>query len=210
MNATVWFDALKIRKVENAILAPREQQLIAVFGLDEFDSVNYRNNVLSLCATLNSQLKKSMAKKIEFGDSIKPLLKDSSWFHRFFSQPTESGFCQQASLSASDLMLQFKIPTRHIHFQKEGVGFHQFIEYWHPYLGKWIIVDPYYGIGYHQDQELIGYNELVKLKERGITEADLILLDINRAEYNLEMLQIGWDSEWVRQSYDDDRITFAH
>ena len=71
-------------------------------------------------------------------------------------------------------------------------------------------MDTYYGVSYQKDHQLIGSEDLMTLKETGITEADLVMLDINRAEYDLEQLQIGWESDWMVQFYGDERVTFAH
>ncbi len=171
INASVRFDHFRIRKVDEVSLERESQDLLDALGLEDFDSVNYHNNVLSVCATVNQQLKMPKAVRIKFGNRIEPLLTDSSWFNRFFSEPSQSAYCQQASLSVSDLLLQFRIPTQHIHFVDDGVGFHQFIEYWNPYMQRWIIVDPYYGIGYHKNHQLIGYEELIEIKKKGVSEA---------------------------------------
>ena len=47
---------------------------------------------------------------------------------------------------------EFNIPTRAVHLQDDSkTGFHQFLEYWNPFLEKWVVIDPYFSFRYRNE-----------------------------------------------------------
>lgn len=62
-------------------------------------------------------------------------------------------YCQRSSLSLQEILTnEFNIPTRAIHLQDGAqTGFHQFLEYWNPFQGKWIVIDPYFSFRYRNE-----------------------------------------------------------
>jgi hypothetical protein len=70
-------------------------------------------------------------------------------------------YCQKSALSLTEILTnEFNIPVRQIHMQKDGIGFHQFIEYWNPFANKWIIADPYFGMVYSKNDTLLNVSEI--------------------------------------------------
>ena len=95
---------------------------------------------------------------------------------------------------------------------EKNVGIHQFYEYWNPFLEKWIIVDPFYGINYvNNNQELIGYQELLKLlKANTLSTNNLNHVEIEKFYFNLEELKKGWNSQIKNLLFSDMRKTYPH
>jgi hypothetical protein len=67
------------------------------------------------------------------------------------------GYCQRSSLSLAEILTnEFNIPVRQLHMVFGTVGEHQFQEYWNPFAGRWIIIDPCFSVRYVKDNVLLG------------------------------------------------------
>ena len=72
-------------------------------------------------------------------------------------------YCQKSSLSLGEILTnEFNIPVRQIYMSIGGVGLHQFLEYWNPFAGKWIIIDPCFNIRYRKNGKLLGDEDIDK------------------------------------------------
>ncbi len=136
----------------------------------------------------------------------------SSYLQSYLALPikeTSKSYCVKSSNSAHDILGEFGLMTRQIHFyNKDDIPIHQCFEYWNPYLGRWIIVDPFYGITYvNNSNELIGFQELnILIKQNRLTADNLVHLDIQPFYFNLEELQSGWFKIKLGKS-GSDRVT---
>ncbi len=111
----------------------------------------------------------------------------------------ETAYCQKSSLSLDDLLRVFHIPTRQIHWQKECVGFHQFLEYFDKKTGRWKIIDPYYGISYRDSAgKLLGFEEIEQLKRRKkLAKHNILKINTGRLLYDEEEILDGWYSSSI-------------
>jgi len=186
--------------------------------LDSFDSLHLHQNVILLTKFINSLLITPLVNYYNFQgndvdkeysiqqnqiirDSLKYVfnqLMPTSYLQSYLALPikeTSNAYCVKSSESAHDILDVFGVMTRQIHFYNvDDVPIHQCFEYWNPYMKKWIIVDPFYGIAYiNVSDELIGFEELnVLINENQLTEKNLIHLDIQPFYFNYEELQSGW------------------
>ena len=193
-------------------------QVKKIVSLAPFDSLNLHHNVLLLTAYINSLLITPLNKYYNFKGSAEEreryithaqLLRDSlkqyyqvsmptSYLQSYLALPikeTANAYCVKSSNSAHDILGEFGIMTRQIHFyNKEDIPIHQCFEYWNPYKESWIIVDPFYGISYvNSSKELIGFEELnAMIKQNRLTVNNIVHLDIQEFYFNLEELQSGW------------------
>lgn len=154
-------------------------------------------------------------KKREINHNVINLYLPNRWFDKFSSESVRqspNAYCRKASLSCSDVLREFNIPTNQIHFTNDKGGFHQFYEYWNPYLKKFIIVDPFYGITYNSEEgELIGFKELSKLMSTSkVSESNLKRVSIEHFYFSLEELQKGWNANLKIESFEDSRMTYSH
>ncbi len=219
----------------NSYLSPFANYLATELKLPAFDSVNYHSNVLALAKYVNHNLITSLnqyfnhpgtetekqnfliqeeKKRASFSDQLDTFIPNSR-FASYAKVPIEEShqaYCQSASLSTHDVLHEFNIPANQVHMVEDGQGFHQFFEYWHPYLEKWIIVDPFYGVTY-QDQHgtLMGYAEFVEhITNQSISPQSLVHEDVEKFYFNLQELSKGWEATILNQAYHDLRMTFPH
>lgn len=212
--------SISIKKANQAALRfrhPFANYLSSRIELEPFDSLNYHANVLKISDFVNRSLilplnrvygyKGSEQERTDFRimqDSLKladakPILSiiPESDFKSYIQLPIlemSSSYCVKSSVSSYELLSYFNIPTRQIHLKNsEGIAIHQCYDYWHPYLGKWVIIDPFYGITYSgKDGELLGYEEFYKaiLEDSSYIELNHEL--INPFYFNLEELHSAW------------------
>lgn len=65
-------------------------------------------------------------------------------------------YCQKSSLCLGEILTkEFHIPVRQIFMSRNGVGQHQFLEYWNPFAGRWIVIDLYFNARYIKDGVLL-------------------------------------------------------
>jgi len=209
--------------------------LMQELSLAPFDSLNYHSNILNISKYVNSilisplrtyysltgkseqeiYLENARIKRKSISEEINTLLPDSRFadYSNLDIKENSNGYCQQASLSCDNLLNQFNIPVRQLHMvNKENVGIHQFYQYWNPYIKKWIIVDPFYGINYvNNNQELIGYQQLLELlKANTLSTNNLNHVEIEKFYFNLEELRKGWNSQMKNILFSDMRKTYPH
>lgn len=200
--------------------------------LDSFDSLHLHQNVIILTEYINSLLitplvnynnfqgndmdrELSIQKNQIIRDSLKYVfnqLMPTSYLQSYLGIPikeTSNAYCVKSSESVHDILDVFGVMTRQIHFWNvDDVPIHQCFEYWNPYMKKWIIVDPFYGIAYiNASDELIGFEELnVLINENQLTEKNIIHLDIQPFYFNYEELQSGWHKVTLGKA-GSDRVT---
>ncbi|MEQ8476810.1 hypothetical protein [Fulvivirga sp.] len=186
--------------------------------LNSFDSLHLHENVVLLTKYVNSLLITPLVDYYNFEgkdldrenliqenqiirDSLKYAfnqLMPSSFLQSYLELPikeTSNAYCVKASESAHDILGVFGVMTRQIHFYNiEDIAVHQCFEYWNPYLQKWIIIDPFYGISYvNASNELIGFEELNELiNERQLTKKNIVHLDIEPFYFNYDELKSAW------------------
>jgi len=179
-------ESIEVQPAYNEALS---QFLVKELSLQPFNQEHFNSNVQQVAAYVNQGLiipykyvsetpgssaqKKVMLDSMEnnrqqIREQLAPFLVASSWFRMFLELPvleTADSYCQKASLSTSELLSALGIPTRQIHMTENGVGFHQFLDYWHPYKRHWVIIDPFYGIQYRdQDLNLIGSEQALEIQ----------------------------------------------
>ena len=73
-------------------------------------------------------------------------------------------------------------------------------------------MDPFYGINYvNRNQELLGYQQLLKLTEANtISIQNLKHVEIEKFYFDLKELQKGWNTDMVDAYISDMRRTYAH
>ena len=126
---------------------------------------------------------------------------------------SESSNCQKSSLSSKNILDEFNIPTTQVHFvNDDNIGIHQFFQYWHPYLDRWIIVDPFYGINYiNSNEELIGFIELSELaKSKSISLKNVVNLEIEYAYFVPEILESELKMQFENHILGDMRKSYSH
>ena len=65
-------------------------------------------------------------------------------------------YCQKSSLCLGEILTkEFHIPVRQIFMSRNGVGEHQFLEYWNPFCERWIVIDLYFNARYIKDGALL-------------------------------------------------------
>ena len=82
-----------------------------------------------------------------------------AYFNTYRHTPEQitDSYCQKSSLSLGEVLAnEFNIPVRQIYMSFAGIGKHQFLEYWNPFAGKWIIIDPCFNTRYKKDNVLLG------------------------------------------------------
>jgi len=201
--------------------------------LDDFDSLNYHSNVLKIAKYVNSILISPIRNSYEIGNpeekkkylneekikreainiEIEKLLPGT-----YFAEYTgltlgESSNCQKSSLSSKNVLDEFNIPTTQVHFvNDDNIGIHQFFQYWHPYLDRWIIVDPFYGVNYVNDnKELIGFDELNEMaKSNNISLRNVVNLEIEYAYFVPEILEKELKMQFENHILGDMRKSLAH
>ncbi len=235
MDAAVMFDDVQLFAVEELATeyaSPLASKLAKEVPLGPFDSLGYHGNVVGIAKYVNAvflepareisitdvanqpafeQQKKDERTKIHA--EIDSLLPNSRFENYLQSSIFENAaYCQKSSLSASDILNSFGIPTKQIHMSKLDSGFHQFFEYWHPYAKKWLAFDPFYGISYVDgDGLLIGYSELVAIQEKnGIAITNVKYSQVFAANRVDDLLRTGWKSEITTQVLGDSRLSYAH
>jgi len=112
--------------------------------------------------------------RLKFKQKYSPYL--TSWISAFIDYYTTavhlSEFCQVASLSAAEATSLFGIQTRQWHWtDNNGIGQHQFFEYFDAKSNKWIVVDPYYSIQYAAQGELLSVEDI---KRTGIENVSIL------------------------------------
>lgn len=195
--------------------------LVAKLELDSFDENNFDSNIRKIAAYVNqilivpykyvAETPGTAAEKSMFLDSmerqrsmireqLEPMLPQKSWLRQYLELPVleMDSYCQKASLATSELLAILGIPSRQIHMTQNGTGFHQFLDYWQPFQQQWVIIDPFYGIQYvDRNQNLMGFEQAIRVKNTvGITEGNVLKIDINRFYYYLEHLEMGWKAQW--------------
>jgi len=72
----------------------------------------------------------------------------------------QDSYCQKSSLSLGEILTnEFNIPVRQLHMVFGSEGKHQFQEYWNPFAGKWIAIDPCFNIRYMKDSTFMGVED---------------------------------------------------
>ena len=201
--------------------------------LDPFDASNYHDNVLKLAKYVNRVLITPLNGYYHFdGEDIEAYLfmeerkRDSisnlismqlpdSKFSDYIKLPIKemsNSYCVKSSLSSEDLLITFHIPVRQIHFTDGTDAFHQCFEYWNPYLDKWVIVDPFYGITYVDNQgDLLSFHELKSMAANDqISRDNLKHVEIDEFYFQLEELSKGWNEGMFLGSKDILFKSYAH
>ncbi|MDH5400618.1 MAG: hypothetical protein OEX02_20865, partial [Cyclobacteriaceae bacterium] len=108
-----------------------------------------------------------------------------------------NGYCQRVSLSLGEVLRSMGVKSRQLHWQKDGVGFHQFIEYYNPYSDQWIIIDPYYGVKYKDKAgHFLGFEGIDQLKRAGTFDLSRIhKIEVNRFYFSEEEIINGWNAD---------------
>ncbi|MEQ9167931.1 MAG: hypothetical protein RLO12_16850 [Fulvivirga sp.] len=186
--------------------------------LNSFDSLHLHENVVLLTKYVNSLLITPLVDYYNFEgkdvdrenliqenqiirDSLKYVfnqLMPTSNLQSYLDlsiKETSNAYCVKGSESAHDILGVFGVMTRQIHFYNvEDVSVHQCFEYYNPYMKRWIIIDPFYGISYvNASNELIGFDELNELINKGrLTEKNIVHLDIEPFYFNYDELKSAW------------------
>lgn len=72
-------------------------------------------------------------------------------------------YCQRSSLSLSEILLnEFRIPSHQVYMVFGGIGEHEFVEYWNPWVKRWIVIDPFFSVRYVGPQGLLGVNGILR------------------------------------------------
>lgn len=82
-----------------------------------------------------------------------------AYFNEYRHRPDQvkDGYCQRSSLSLGEILTnEFHIPVRQMFMDFAGVGKHQFLEYWNPFAGRWVIIDPCFNTRYMKNNALLG------------------------------------------------------
>jgi len=101
------------------------------------------------------------------------------------------GYCQRASLSFGEILSnEFCIPVRQVHTQAGGIGVHQFVDYWNPYLNRWIAIDLYFSSIFKKNSLLLSSNEIEP------TEAIFLMKNFGNNSFSTDMEEAAniWDS----------------
>ena len=108
-------------------------------------------------------------------------------------------YCQRSSILLSKMLSSLGVYSRHWHASyQNGMGFHQFIEYYNPDLSKWIIIDPYYGIQYAKVNELLSVTEVGSTLLKGNKIENLVKkLAIAKFSYSIEEIRRIWQQKMV-------------
>lgn len=202
-------------------------------NLNDFDSLNYHDNVLKIAKYVNSilispirnsneisnpaerdkYLKQKNMEREAIKNEINELLPGSYFAEYTGLTLSESSNCQKSSLSSKNILDEFNIPTTQVHFvNDDNIGIHQFFEYWHPYLDRWIIVDPFYGVNYiNSNEELIGFIELSELaKSKSISLKNVVNLEIEYAYFVPEILESELKMQFENHILGDMRKSYSH
>lgn len=115
------------------------------------------------------------------------------------------GYCQRSSLSLAEILTnEFNIPVRQLHMVFGDIGEHQFQEYWNPFAGRWIIIDPCFNVRYIKDNVLLGSEDF----ERG--DAPLLMQQFGINFYypvTIELKGLWKDMDYLMTT-EDYTITF--
>jgi len=211
------------------------EHLNQILKLELFDSSSFHSNILKISKYVNSILisplrnyynlrdvdeqefflENERMKRMGISTKLNELLPGSRFadYSKLDIKESANAYCVQSSLSCEDLLKQFNVPVNQLHmWDNKGEAIHQFYQYWNPYLQKWVIVDPFYGINYVNEQsELIGYRELMELfKDNNISTGNLKHVEIEKFYFNLEELRKGWNTQLKEGLFSDLRKTYPH
>jgi len=85
------------------------------------------------------------------------------YFNTFLNERNTNNiaFCQKSSWSLHEVLKnEFNVAVRQVHMNFNGVGMHQFTEYWNPFLKKWVAFDTYFGCHFIREGVLLNATEL--------------------------------------------------
>lgn len=169
INAEVYFRNTVLKEYEYpSTIASSEfaRHLETIFPVD-FTAMQFDSTVCRIADYVNSVL---LCRRTYFDDTVElPLLASMigndpaySYFngYRDSLDQVNIGYCQKSSLSLAEILTnEFHIPVRQVHMVFGDVGKHQFTEYWNPFAGKWIAIDPCFNTYYAKDNVLEGVEE---------------------------------------------------
>jgi hypothetical protein len=225
MNAMVVFDNVLLKKSQIGDFSDAARKFAHDLKLEEFNINTFDSNIEKISSRLNyllisgysnylktgqtSYLEESDNEKAEFIRRYGALMTDS-YLYESFTRPSilmAEAYCQRTSLVHSKILEHFNIATNQIYWVKDGIGIHQFFEYWNPFSQKWIILDPFYGVKYSNTVDL-GSAEVTDVIEKGKFDSRLIRR-INVAEFYFieDEILAGWRNEVMVQRFGDTRYT---
>jgi hypothetical protein len=133
-----------------------------------FTAKQYDTSICKISDYVNSVL---LCRYEYYADTIEQPILDNligadsayTYFNDYRNTPDSitDSYCQKSSLSLGEILTNaFNIPVRQIYMVIGGVGLHQFQEYWNPFAGKWIIIDPCFSTRYLKDGVLLGDQDI--------------------------------------------------
>lgn len=225
MDATVVFDNIELRKSTIGRFSPIVQKYSDRVGLDEFSAKTFDSNIEKISHHLNSfliegynkylqsgqlsELQASDNRRKEFVQEYGPLLTDP-YAYTSFTMPSANmanAYCQRTALVHSMILAQYNVFTRQIHWVKDGVGIHQFVEYWNPFRKEWIILDPFYGVKY-KTSKYLGSDGVINLIAQGDFNSSVIeRIDVGEFYFSQQEILSGWNLVVKVQRFGDIRYT---
>lgn len=225
MNANMLFDNCTLIKTASTPSYSQDAQWFAnQMGLDAFNEENFDNNVQHLIGKLDYLLIDGYKKFLETSDSswlekashirANAIARmesrfDNTYLMESLRQPVTDiwiAYCQRSSLVASEALQILNISSREVYFVQNGTGVHQFIEYWNPYRKDWVLIDPFYGIVYQINGDLVGQDLLKSTVEKtGLLRSYVHHVAIDPFYYTFQDLATGWAGTVESQFYGDAR-----
>lgn len=167
----------KVTFTNAAITSYRYQPRISAAGLSNylsrklglvFTARQYDTSICKISDYVNSVL---LCRYEYYADTVEQPILDNligadtnyTYFNNYRNTPDSitDSYCQKSSLSLGEILTNaFNIPVRQIYMVIGGVGLHQFQEYWNPFAGKWIIIDPCFSTRYIRNGVLLGDEEI--------------------------------------------------
>lgn len=109
-----------------------------------------------------------------------------------------NAYCQSSSLLLTLMLSSISVYSRHWHASyQDNRGYHQFIEYYNPQRHKWIIVDPFYGVQYEKNGELLSTGEVGKLILEGADAKGLIKVLGIKSYYDPHSIEGVWANKLI-------------
>ena len=174
------------------------KEIEALTGVSGFNQDNFDYNINLFAKSLNiaflGQESEERAPLIDFFSSGQFDTERTFYLRSYLLDE----FLQlNTSLPLDELLKLYRIPVRHLYWQKNCESYHRFIEYWNPFDKKWKIIDPYFGVRYiNNEGKFMGFEEVELLANNGNFSISYIRkLNIETPFYNENQIMDGWKSQ---------------
>jgi hypothetical protein len=170
MNASVQFDDAAIVDYEftaQPVNSTFSSYLVDRLGL-AFDQENFDQSISKVANFVNATL---LCEYVYHGgnceDQANVILSLISnrpeyvYYPKNLQEPMTiwEAYCQRSSLSLTEILLnEFRIPSHQVYMVFGGIGKHEFVEYWNPWVKQWIAIDPFFSVRYIGPRGLLGVN----------------------------------------------------